>query len=31
MDSPVAPLPLVAVLTICAGTVLLHLLIAEIP
>ena len=31
MNYPVGPLPLVAVLTICSGTVLLHLLIAVMP
>ena len=31
MNYPVGPLPLVAVLTICAGSILVHFLIAVMP
>jgi hypothetical protein len=31
MNYPVGPVPLVAVLTFCAGSILLHLLIAVMP
>ena len=31
MNYPVEPVPLVAVMTICAGSILVHLLIAVMP
>jgi hypothetical protein len=31
MNYPVGPVPLVAVLTICSGSILVHLLIAVMP